>query len=705
MNLGLTKAEVEERIAQGKINGEQKVKTKSVFEILRTNIFTFFNLVFVILAVILAFFVDFDSAGIGQFNFIILVVINSLIGIIQELRAKHTIDKLSLISAPKAIVIRDNEEVEIAIKNIVLDDVMLMSSGGQVCADAEIVEGSIEVNESLITGEPDAIVKNVGDKIMSGSFVVSGRAYAKVEHIGQENFAMKISKGAKYYKKPNSEIRRSLMKIIKFMSAVIIPLGISVFCVKYFLQKNDLNLTVTTTIASLSGMIPCGLVALSSAVFCVSVIRLAKHKTLAQDLYCVETLARVDTLCLDKTGTITEGSMEVNSINTQSDITSGEFKLLIKNFTESLKDENATSNALRDYVKDLSATEISEETVPFSSARKWSAVYLNDKTFVMGAPEFLFKTPTELITKTTEENAEKGFRVLALASTKSHIKNSKLPARLKLEGFIFITDKIRIEAPDTLKYFKEEGVDIKIISGDNPKTVRAVAKRAGLEDCDNIIDMSTLKTEEEVYDAAEKYTIFGRVLPDQKLTLVKALKKNGHTVGMTGDGVNDVLALKEADCSIAMASGSDAAKNVSSIVLMDSNFASMPKIVAEGRRSINNLQRSASLFIVKTLYNFLIALLFLIILSPLPFSTSNLTLIGSVTIGIPSFILALEPNHELVKGKFLPKFFQMQFRFYNCCIRHCGCIDYRKIFYWYEPHSNSKFIYNYNHFCWHDVFV
>ncbi len=676
MGKGLTADEVQQRIDSGKINGDQNVKTKSVAQILRENILTFFNFIFIVFAVLICFFIDSSEKFltiVGNFGFLILIVFNALVGIVQELRAKHTIDKLSLISAPKAVVIRDGEQKEIAVKDIVLDDITVLASGSQICADSFVVEGSIEVNESLITGEPDAILKNVGDKIMSGSFVVSGNAKAQVEHVGMDNFATKISAGAKYFKKPNSEIWRSLMFIVKVMATILVPMGVMLFCVKYFAQENPeqaekiittlfgykinqyLSTTVLGTVATLIGMIPSGLVALSSTVFCVSVIRLSRHKTLAQDLYCIETLARVDVLCLDKTGTITEGTMDVNSIEPVKNREIAEIKQIIKNVTSALEDNNATINALRAYVGDIDVSCTAEQIVPFSSARKWSGARINGVSYVIGAPEFVFKKKTKTLEKTTEEMAKKGYRVMVVASSKNKFADSELPSALKLESFIYITDKIRAEAPDTLRFFKHEGVTVKVISGDNPETVRAVAMRAGLEDCDNIIDMSTLTTEEEVYDAATKYTIFGRVLPDQKLMLVKALKKAGHTVAMTGDGVNDVLALKEADCSVAMASGSDAAKNVSSLVLLDSNFSSMPRVVAEGRRSINNLERSAALYIMKTVYNTLLALLFMVVTVPLPFTPQNLTIMGAVTIGMPSVVLALEPNADRVTGRFLPK--------------------------------------------------
>ena len=607
------------------------------------------------LAVLLAGFVPDGMDGIGNFGFLILIVFNTLVGIIQELRAKRTMDRLSLLSAPKALVIRDGEEKEIPLEEIVLDDITELAAGRQVCADGVVVEGSCEVNESLITGEPDAIVKNVGDKVMSGSFVVSGRARCRVEHIGADNFVMKISKGAKYFKKPTSEIWRSLMLIVKVMSIVIVPLGIALFCSKYFRDPSQLNDTVLTTIGSVIGMIPSGLVALASTVFCVSVIRLSRHKTIAQDLYCVETLARVDVLCLDKTGTITEGSMEVNDIIPRDGLSGEEMKAMLKAVVEGTGDENATAQALAAYLDGVQAIAETERAIPFSSARKWSGVRAGGVSYALGAVEFVLPRNSGEITEKASELAAEGYRVLACVSSKKDFNDTELPGEVVFEGFVIITDKIRKEAPDTLRFFREQGVDVKIISGDNPETVRAVAKRAGLEKCDEIIDMSTLSTEEEIREAATRYTIFGRVLPDQKLLLVKSLKAAGHTVAMTGDGVNDVLALKEADCSVAMASGSDAAKNVSSLVLMDSNFASMPRIVAEGRRSINNLERSASLYIMKTVYSVLLALLFMIVNQPLPFEPRNLTLIGGVTIGMPSIVLALEPNNDLVKGRFLTK--------------------------------------------------
>ena len=665
---GLTAQEVASRVAEGKINGVQTIKTKSVPQILRENIFTYFNFVFLMFAVILLFFTildfktvdgkttmvtNFDAKGLGNLGFVPLIIGNCVVGVYQNLRSKRTMDKLSLLSAPKATVVRDGEESEIKIEDIVLDDITILSTGRQICADGIIVDGTIEVNESLITGEPDPIVKNPGDKVMSGSFVVSGKAKCQVIHIGSENFAMKITAGAKYVKRPSSEIWRSLMFVTQFMSIAIIPIGIALFLIKYLAQDGELSETAVKTIGTLIGMMPSGLVALATTVFCVSIIRLSKHKTNAQDLYCIETLARVDVLCLDKTGTITEGTMEVNDIEcVDGDIE--QIKGLLKDFTTALESDDATSNAIKDYVADCEVTRQCTSTVPFSSQRKYSGATLDGVSYVLGAPEFVFKELDDEKKAKIAQMAEQGYRVLVLGKSSACFDGNNLPDGLTLVAYIYITDKIRAEAPDTLKYFKEQGVTVKIISGDSPATVRTVAMRAGLDDCDNIIDMSTVK-DDEIPEIAEKYTIFGRVLPHQKLALVKALKAKGHTVAMTGDGVNDVLALKEADCSVAMASGSDAAKNVSSLVLLDSNFASMPKVVEEGRRSINNLECSASLFLVKTLYNTMLAVLFMIVPFGLPFEPRNLTVISSVTIGMPAIALALEPNKERISGHFLPK--------------------------------------------------
>ena len=652
---GLTDAEVAERVAAGKINGDVNIKTKSVARILRTNIVTFFNILFLIIAVIMSFFVEDGLEGLFNYGFFLVAVVNCLIGIIQELAAKKTIDNLSLLHAPKAKALRNGEEREIALKDIVLDDILTLSAGNEIAADSVVLDGAIEVNEALITGEPDAIVKKCGDELLSGSFVVSGTAKVRVKHVGKDNYAARITADAKKQKPQNSEIYKGLNKIIKFMSIILVPLGVALFCVKYFLQDGaeQVDATVLTVLGTLIGMIPSGLVALTSAVFCVSVVRLAKRKALAQDLYCSEILARVDVLCLDKTGTITEGSMNVNKIVLkQADETA--VRRALKELTEATGDSNPTADAIKEYVKDVSEYSEAEGTVPFSSARKWSGADFDGYSIIMGAAEFVLGEPDEELKNEINSYAAEGYRVMVLCRAEQKLKDGAVPENATLLALIVIEDVLRRGAGETLDYFDKQGVNIKIISGDNPVTVSAVAARAGVKNAEKYVDVSVLD-EEALRAAVDEYTVFGRVSPDQKLIIVKALKAAGHVVGMTGDGINDVLALREADCSIAVAAGSDASKNVSKIVLLDNNFGSLPKVVQEGRRCINNLQRSASLFLIKTIYNTLFALLFMIIPAQLPFIPKNLTLIGYITIGPPAFVLALEPNNEIVKGRFLPK--------------------------------------------------
>jgi len=647
---GLTSAEVERRKAEGKVNGKMEVRTKTYGQIFKSNFLTLFNLLNLVLVILVVTL----GKSIKNASFVLPAVINVIIGLVQEIKAKRTIDKLSLISAPKVTVLRDGKETEITVPEIVLDDVMILSAGNQICSDCVIAESGCEVDESLITGESDPVVKNVGDELLSGSYVVSGKVKAKVVRVGMDNYAAKISSGAKYIKATNSDILLSLRAVIKVMSIIVVPLGIILFLKTYFGSSVPLDQSIVKMVSSMVSMIPQGLIALTSTVFAISVIRLAKHKTLSQDLYCIETLARVDVLCLDKTGTITEGDMQVNSIVPKNDVEEERIDEALKALVTFLTDSNPTFNAIKDKYKDSPEVNLELELlVPFSSARKWSGISLKDgRSFVMGAPEFVLKEDVKEYTEEMNGYAKEGERVLVLVQVDGTLKD-ELPKEKQVMAFILIGDKIRKEAPDTLKFFRDQDVDIRIISGDNPVTVSAIAKKAGLDKCE-YIDMSTVKTDEELIDASRVYKVFGRVTPDQKLKLVKALKADGHTVAMTGDGVNDVLALKEADCSIAMASGSDAARNAAQLVLLDNNFASMPRIVAEGRRSINNLQRSASLYLVKTIYSALLTMLFIFIPYAYPFDATNITLVGAVTIGIPSFILALEPNKDRVKGRFLP---------------------------------------------------
>lgn len=646
IDIGLTKEEVEERIKENKVNYDTSLPTKSIKTIVRENIFTLFNLINILLGVAV-----FCVGSYKNLLFLIVIFCNTAISIIQEINSKRAVDKLSILAQAKVNCIRDGEKQEIGINSIVLDDLLMLETGNQIVADSIILEGEVEVNESFITGESDVIYKRKGDTLLSGSFVVSGKCKAEVIHIGDENYTSKISSGAKYVKKVNSEIMKSLNGIIKIVSIAIVPIGILLFFNQLGLTENSFKNAVVNTVAAIIGMIPEGLVLLTSTVLAVSVIRLSKRKVLVQELYCIETLARVDTLCLDKTGTITEGTMEVNDI---IEITKSKEELeeILSEISSASDDNNSTIEAIRAKYKNKQKWKVINK-IPFSSQKKWSGICFKDKgSYIIGAPEFVLREKYDEYKERIEKYSN-DYRVIIVANSEGDFIEKELPDKLEVLGFVLISDVIRKEASKTLKYFKEQGVNIKIISGDNPITVSKIAKRAGVENSEKYINMQEIKTKEQLEKAAKEYTIFGRVTPVQKKELVQALKKEGHTVAMTGDGVNDVLALKEADCSIAMASGSDATRNVAELVLLDSNFASMPEIVLEGRRTINNIERSATLFLVKTIYASILAIIFLFVNMPYPFMPIQLTLISTVTIGIPSFVLALEPNKERIKGKFL----------------------------------------------------
>lgn len=658
---GLSKAEVEERKKRGLVNGNFSVKTKSIGQIIYSNTFTLFNFINVFLAGCLIMVHSYKNM-----LFLGVVFWNILIGVIQEIRSKRVIDKLSLLSEPMANVLRDGSFCDIRIEDIVLDDIFLLKNGNQVCTDAVIIEGECEINESLLTGESDPVSKKQGDEILSGSFIISGNVLAQAVHVGKDNYVNKITGQAKYLKKPNSEMLTSIKAIIKFISIVLIPLACLLFFNQIRIDENTFSDVVVSTVAAVIGMIPSGLVLLTSVVLAVSVVRLGQKHTLVQELYCIETLARVDTLCLDKTGTITEGVMDVEGIELiDKALNMEQIDEIIYFFTNGLNDDNPTFMALKEYSMKLykKKREVFEEKIKdykvkqkisFSSDKKWSLVdFENQGTYVLGALEFVFRENNETLKKFASRFAKDGVRVLILAHSENHCSEKNLPKDLIPCAFVLLTDRIRKSAPETLKYFKNQGVAIKIISGDNPETVANIAKRSGVLYSEKYVDASTLITEEDVKNAAEEYIVFGRVTPMQKLKLVQALKEKGHIVAMTGDGVNDVMALKEADCSIAMQSGSDAARNVSQLVLMDSDFAAMPDIVAEGRRTINNIQRSAALYLTKTIYSAMLALIFIFLRVGYPFQPIQLTLLGSLAIGIPSFILAMEPNLNRVKGKFL----------------------------------------------------
>lgn len=651
---GLTSEQVASQTVKGLVNGNADVKTKSIGRIIRDNLFTPFNLLNAILAALVI-----STGSIQNALFMGVIICNIIIGTFQEIRAKKTIDKLSLIATPKAHVIRDGQQQEIDLHTIVMDDILVLASGNQICADAIVLQGECEVNESLLTGESDPVVKKPGDLLLSGSFIISGTCRARVEHVGAENYAAKISANAKYIKKPNSEIMRSINRIIKWIGFGLIPVGIALFCKQLFLSGQPLPRAIVSTVAALVGMIPEGLILLTSVVLAVSVIRLARHKTLVQELFCIETLARVDVLCLDKTGTITEGTMQLDEIVPLHGADKSEIDSALGALMAALNDSNPTSDAVRETYGSRNPGWQCVQTVPFSSARKWSGANFGSRgTYVMGAAEFILQEIPAPMKAQMETYSKKGQRVLLLAHSAAAFAEKTLPQALRPMAFLLISDKIRPEAQKTLEYFAEQGVTLKVISGDNAVTVANIAKKAGLADGDNYVDATTLTTPEQLSEAAEKYSVFGRVTPQQKLDLVKALKEKGHTVAMTGDGVNDVLALKEADCSVAMASGSDAARTVSQLVLLDSNFASMPLVVREGRRSINNLQRSASLFLVKTLFSTILAIVFIFLNRDYPFLPLHLTMISTVCIGAPSFLLALEPNKERIKGHFIANVLQ-----------------------------------------------
>ena len=637
INLGLTTKQVMMRKDQGLVNFNTSATTKSVKEIIVDNVCTLFNIINIVLA--------FAVICVGSFKnltFMTIIILNTLISIVQELRSKKTLDKLQVLSSSKVTVIRDGKKEKIDINEIVLDDILSLEIGNQVVVDSIVRDGEVEVDESFITGESDTVFKKKGDMLVSGSFIVSGKVICQVVHIGFDNYTAKISSDTKYIKPVSSEIMRSLNKIVSTISFLIVPVGMFLFARQMYLKDNTFSQAVVSTVAALIGMIPEGLVLLTSTVLAVSVIRLSKRKVLVQDLYCIETLARVDTICLDKTGTITEGSMEVvDVISKNSNVDD-----VLANLNFSLDESNPTALALKDRFHKLSSFHL-QEKIPFSSSRKYSGAIYDEGAYFVGAPEFLLKKKFQDYQEEINHYA-KDYRVLVLVQA----KDKNLHDFVVL-GYILLQDKIRKEAPDTLQYFKKQGVHIKIISGDNPDTVYGIALRAGLPNSIKKIDASKLKSDQDILEAVEEYDVFGRVSPEQKKKFILALQSLGHVVAMTGDGVNDVLALKEADCSIALANGSDASKNVSQLVLLDSNFSSMPCVVAEGRRTINNIERSASLFLVKTIYATILAIGFIFVEIPYPFIPIQLTLASVVTIGIPSFVLALQPNHDRVKKGFL----------------------------------------------------
>ena len=650
-DFGLTQEQVANRISEGLVNFDDQPKTKSIKQIIASNFFTYFNFLNIALgaAVLTAGIINNELfEGLKNCLFMGVIIINSIISIIEEIISKKIIDRLSVISESKVTTIREGKKEELSLDELVLDDVTILTVGHQIVADSIILDGEVEVNESFLTGEPDAILKKKGDMLLSGSFIVSGSCTTKVEHVGQDNYVATISKEAKYQKKANSVIMDSFEKLLKILSIFIIPIGI----IMYFSQVNatDGNVpqAIFGTVASLIGMIPEGLVLLTSSVMAVSVIRLSKYKVLVQQLYCMETLARVDVICLDKTGTLTEGRMQVVDFTPLEKHTKEEMEEIINAFAENSLDTNATMIAIKERFTKKSTWKKSK-SIAFSSERKFSAISFKDKdAYYLGAPEVLLKEKSKIVKEIKKYQTD--YRVLLLGSQK--VLSDK-PEKIEAIGIILIEDIVRKEAKATLDYFKKQGVMVKIISGDNVSTVLNIANKVGLKNVKglDIVDLN----KDELEKVVQKYDVFGRVTPKQKKWIIEILQESGRTVAMTGDGVNDVLALKKSDCAISIASGSDAARNVSQLVLLNDNFDALPEVVAEGRRTINNIERSSSLLLVKTIYTVLLILFSIIISSKYFFIPIQLTLITGFTIGIPSFILALEPNNDLIKGKFLLK--------------------------------------------------
>ena len=669
---GLTDEQVNERIAEGKVNADENPNTRTYKQIVRENTLTFFNFLNLVLLVLVLMVGSYKNAF-----FVCIIIINTLIGIAQEIRAKKTIDKLAILTARKSVVIREGQKWTVPTEELVLDDVVCLKTGDQVPADACILEGSLEVNESLLTGESDNLPKSEGDELFSGSFVTSGEACCQIIHVGKDNYAAQITSEAKEFKRHNSELKNSLNAILKVISIIIVPLGALLFYKQYYIVGDTFRDSVVSMVAGVLGMIPEGLVLLTSVALTLGALVLANKKTLVQELYCIETLARVDTLCLDKTGTITEGTMCVERVEpyvstgrvetepesaespeaeeqVQTDPAfTDDIDTIMGNMMYVLKDQNATIDALRKRFPAKQDMTL-EHVIPFSSDRKYSGAVFEEKgTYLMGAAQFLFPEDNEELTEKCQAYAEEGLRVLVLAHSSQNVEGTELPEGLEPLALMLLTDVIREEAPDTLAFFDSQEVDLKVISGDDPVTVAAIARRAGLKNADSYVDATTLTTEEELQDAVAQYSVFGRVTPQQKKAMVQALQSQGHTVAMTGDGVNDVLALKEADCSIAMAQGSDAAKNIANVVLLDSNFASMPHIVNQGRRVVNNIRTAASMFLIKTMFSVMLSLLTIFFGNAYPFEPIQMSLISACAVGIPTFLLAQENNYEKIDHTFL----------------------------------------------------
>lgn len=673
---GLTAQQVAERMEKGLWNKKAESATKTTKEIIKSNVFTYFNLIFLVIALLLI--------GVGAFRdltFLPIIIANTLIGIVQEIRSKKVLDDLSILNSPKTRVIRDGSKKEIPADELVLDDIVELSAGGQIPADAVVLNGQLNVNESLLTGESDEIVKKSGDELLSGSFVVSGSCLARLTKVGEESYISKLTHRATQTKEgEQSEMIRSLNRLVQAVGIVIIPIGVVLFVQQFVYAGTPLRDSVTSMVAAILGMIPEGLYLLASVAMAVSAMRLAKQQVLIHDMKCIETLARVDVLCVDKTGTITVPDMEVDTFVLTEDLMKTvpdgddgtrvyvdagdreeqkqkyrQVREKIAEFAVNMNADNATMEAVKAYFKTGNTVNIkkADKVFAFSSKTKYSGIISGGDSYLIGAPEFVLREDYEHYKEKIEAYSEKGYRVLVYGRYEGVLDGQKLTEKALPVAFIMLTNAIREGAKETFSYFTERGVEIKVISGDNPKTVAEIAQKAGICGADNYVDASTLTTDESIAQAVMKYQIFGRVTPDQKLKFVEALKAQGRTVAMTGDGVNDVLALKDADCSIAMASGSEAASQVAQLVLLDNDFSRMPSVVMEGRRVVNNIQRSASLYLVKNIFSMLLAVFSMIFMINYPLEPSQISLISMFTIGIPSFVLALEPNKDRIQGHFM----------------------------------------------------
>ena len=683
---GLTKEQVEDRIARGAVNHAVESASKSKKEIICSNIFTYFNLIFFIIAVLLIVVGSFRDL-----TFLPVIIANTAIGIFQELRSKKVLDELTILNAPKNTVLRDGREETVPAEELVLDDILLLKAGSQIPADATVVSGEVLVNEALITGEADQIQKKNGDTLLSGSFVASGECRARIEKVGKDSYVSQLTLEAKAMNDTElSEMIRSLDRLVKIVGFIILPIGIVLFSQQHFINGASIRDSVTSTVAAVIGMIPEGLYLLASVALAVSVMRLATQKVLVHNMKCIETLARVDVLCVDKTGTITDNTMSVKKVipfrakempdaeempdakedaaadaeqtavseeggEAEPETTEAEqeaLELAIGDFAAAMATDNITMKAIKDYFQKRSGKR-PEKVYSFSSATKYSGAVFEDASYVLGAPEFILRDQYAAYSERIEYWGRQGYRVLVFATYEGVLDGEKLTADVQPMGMILLANPIRENAKETFAYFAEQGVKIKVISGDNPVTVSEVAKEAGIEDAEDYVDASTLTDEKALFAAAERYTVFGRVTPDQKRQLVSAMKGRGHTVAMTGDGVNDVLALKDADCSIAMASGSDAASQVAQLVLLESDFSKMPSVVAEGRRVVNNIERTASLFLVKNIFSLFLSIFSIILMVNYPLEPSQISLISMFTIGIPAFVMSLERNTDQIKGHFL----------------------------------------------------